>query len=74
MKGVLKREAGTGRPIWLVQPMDCNASSICVDWEYSKNLTDQDLGREVDYEIIDIGHELFRKSFYQEWLLAKIKN
>ena len=74
MKGILKREAGTGRPMWLVQPIDGNASSVCVDWEDSQNLTDQDLGREVDYEVIDIGHELFKEGHYQEWLLAKINN
>jgi hypothetical protein len=72
MKGILKREAGTGRASWFVQQIDGNASSVWVDWEDSKDLTDQDLGREVEYEVIDIGHELFKEGHYQEWLLAKI--
>ena len=73
MKGILKLEAGSGRSTWFVQPIDGNASSICVDWEDSQNLTNQDLGKVVDYEVIDLGHELFKKGHYQEWLLAKIK-
>lgn len=72
MKGILKREAGTGRSIWLVQPTDNTASSIIVDFEDCKDFTDADLGREVDYNIVDIGHKFFKKEHYQEWLLAKI--
>jgi hypothetical protein len=72
MKGILKREAGTGRASWFVQPIDGNASSVWVDWKDSKYLTEKDLGIIVDFEIIDIGHELFKKGHYQEWLLAKL--
>jgi hypothetical protein len=73
MKGILHREAGSGRNTWLIKPKNDNSSSICVDYEDSQTLTDQDLGKVVEYEVIDKGHEFFKKSHYQEWLMAKIK-
>jgi hypothetical protein len=72
MKGILKREVGTGRSIWFVQPVEGNAASVEVAWDDSKDFTEKDSGLIVEYEVVDIGHELFKEGHYQEWLLAKL--
>ena len=72
MKGILKREAGTGRSTWLVQPIPEGVASVAIDWEDAQKLTDKEISLVVEYEVFDLGHKLFKKGHYQEWLLAKL--
>ena len=75
MKGILKRELGTGRNTWLVQPIPEETegiASVAIDWEDAQKLTDKEISLVVEYEVFDLGHKLFKKGHYQEWLLAKL--
>ena len=62
MLGVIKREHGTGKCIWLVQPLDNNQASIIINNKYSESFTQNDIDNVVEFIVEDckIGISTFK--------------
>jgi hypothetical protein len=70
--GKIQQVYGTGLNFFVVIPNEVGASSIVILEEQQSLFSVNDIGTEVEYEVLDIGHEFFKKGHYQPWYVAKV--
>ena len=71
--GKIEQLFGTGcLPFFVIKPNEEGANTIIISKEQQSLFSVNHIGIEVEYEVIDIGHEFFKKGHYQPWYEAKV--
>ena len=70
--GKIQQVHGTGYNPFVILPNEIGANSIVISKEQQSLFSVNHIGIEVEYEVIDIGHEFFKKGHYQPWYVAKV--
>lgn len=69
--GTIQQLHGTGKSLFVVKPNELGSSIVIID-EQQSFFTIDDIGIEFEYELVDIGHKMYKKGHYQPFIVANI--
>lgn len=70
--GKIEQVHGTGRSFFVLQPNEKGANSVLIIEEQQSLLLPSHVGTEVEYELVDNAHKIFKNPKEHLWIEAKI--
>ena len=58
--------------IYMSLPTTEGVANISIDWEDAQHLTEEEIGKVVEYKLEDTGKEIFKKGHYKPWIQARL--